>query len=113
MPDAFTEADAGRLEVLARQAGIALSNARLLERLRRSERQLRDSEARYRYLVTASPDVVWEIDLEGRFTFVSDAVERMTGWAASDVVGQGDGRGRHGRDAAGGGAAAGGAAGRP
>ncbi len=88
VPDAFTEADASRLEVLARQAGIALSNARLLERLRRSERQLRDSEARYRYLVTASPDVVWEIDLEGRFTFVSDAVERMTGWAAADVVGR-------------------------
>ena len=76
VPDAFTEADASRLEVLARQAGIALSNARLLDRLRRSEAQLRDSEARYRYLVTASPDVVWEIDLEGRFTFVSDAIER-------------------------------------
>ncbi len=87
VPDRFTEADASRLEVLARQAGIALSNARLLQRLRRSEAQLRDSEARYRYLVMASPDVVWEIDLEGRFTFVSDAVERMTGWTSSDVVG--------------------------
>ena len=52
IPDAFTEADASRLEVLARQAGIALSNARLLERLRRSEAQLRESEARFRYLVT-------------------------------------------------------------
>jgi PAS domain S-box-containing protein len=88
IPDAFTEADASRLEVLARQAGIALSNARLLQRLRRSEQQLRDSEARYRYLVTASPDVVWEVDLEGRFTFVSDAIERMTGWSWSDVVGR-------------------------
>ena len=87
IPDAFTDADASRLEVLARQAGIALSNARLLERLRRSEQQLRDSEARYRYLVTASPDVVWEVDLEGRFTFVSDAIERMAGWTWSEVVG--------------------------
>ena len=87
VPDAFTEADASRLEVLARQAGIALSNARLLQRLRLSERQLRDSEARYRYLVTASPDVVWEMDLDGRFTFVSEAVERMTGWNWTDVVG--------------------------
>ena len=78
-PDAFDDGDAERLEVLARQAGIALANARLLERLRGSEAQLRESEARYRYLVTASPDVVWEVDLEGRFTFVSDAIERMTG----------------------------------
>jgi PAS domain S-box-containing protein len=88
IPDAFTEADAARLEVLARQAGIALSNARLLERLRRSDTQLRESESRFRYLVTASPDVIWEIDLEGRFTFVSDAIERMTGLLTSDVVGR-------------------------
>ena len=88
LPDAFNEVDAERLQVLARQAGIALSNARLLDRLRRSEHQLRESEARYRYLVTASPDVVWEIDLEGRFTFVSDVVERLTGRAPHEVVGQ-------------------------
>jgi PAS domain S-box-containing protein len=85
-PDAFDADDAERLEALARHAGIALANARLLERLRQSEAQLRESEARYRYLVDASPDVVWEVDLEGRFTFVSDAIERMTGRAASDVL---------------------------
>jgi PAS domain S-box-containing protein len=85
--DAFTEADATRLEVLARQAGIALSNARLLQRLRQSEHQLRESETRFRYLVTASPDVVWEVDREGRFTFLSDVVERMTGFQPSEIVG--------------------------
>ncbi len=88
IPDAFTEADAARLEVLARQAGIALGNARLMERLRRSEEQLRESETRFRYLVTASPDVVWEVDLEGRFTFVSDVVERLTGYRPAEIVGR-------------------------
>lgn len=88
VPDAFTEADASRLEVLARQAGIALANARLLERLRHSETQLRESEARFRYLVTASPDVVWEVDREGRFTFVSDIVERLTGFRPEELVGR-------------------------
>jgi PAS domain S-box-containing protein len=86
--DAFDEADAERLEALARQAGIALSNARLLERLRGSEAQLRESEARYRYLVTASPDVVWEADLEGRVTFVSDAIERITGGSYRAALGK-------------------------
>ncbi|MFN8621528.1 MAG: GAF domain-containing protein [Chloroflexota bacterium] len=86
--DAFDHADAELLEALARQAGIALSNARLLARLRESEAQLRASEARFRYLVNASPDVVWEVDLDGRFTFVSDAVERMTGRPAGEVVGR-------------------------
>jgi PAS domain S-box-containing protein len=87
IPDAFTAADASRLEVLARQAGIALANARLLERLRRSDIQLRESEARFRYLVTASPDVVWELDRDGRFTFVSDVVERLTGYRPEELVG--------------------------
>lgn len=87
IPDAFTEGDAARLEVLARQAGIALSNARLMERLRRSELQLRESEARFRYLVTASPDVVWEVDREGTFTFVSDVVERLTGYRPEEIIG--------------------------
>ncbi|MFN8519412.1 MAG: GAF domain-containing protein [Chloroflexota bacterium] len=88
IPDAFTTADASRLEVLARQAGIALANARLLERLRRSEIQLRESEARFRYLVTASPDVIWEVDHAGTFTFVSDVVERMTGFRPEELVGR-------------------------
>jgi PAS domain S-box-containing protein len=87
-PDAFGPDDAERLEVLARQAGIALVNARLLDRLRGSEAQLRESEVRYRYLVNASPDVVWEVDLEGRFTFVSDAIERMTARPAAELIGR-------------------------
>jgi PAS domain S-box-containing protein len=86
--DAFGPEDAERLEVLARQAGIALVNARLLDRLRRSEAQLRESETRYRYLVNASPDVVWEVDLEGRFTFVSDVIERLTDRPARELVGR-------------------------
>ncbi|MFN8621529.1 MAG: GAF domain-containing protein [Chloroflexota bacterium] len=86
-PDAFGPVDAERLEVLASQAGIALSNAHLLERLRQSETQLRESEARFRYLVTASPDVMWEVDIDGRFTFVSDMVHRLTGYRPEEVLG--------------------------
>jgi PAS domain S-box-containing protein len=86
--DAFDANDAQRLEALARQAGIALANARLVERLRGSEAQLRESEARYRYLVTASPDVVWEADLDGRLTFVSDAIERITGGSYRSALGR-------------------------
>lgn len=85
--DAFDADDLERLGVLARQAGIALSNALLLDRLRQSEAERRRSEARFRYLVHASPDVVWEVDREGVFTFVSDAIERMTGRPAADVMG--------------------------
>jgi PAS domain S-box-containing protein len=54
----------------------------------RLERELRDSEERYRFLVENSPDVVFAADAEGRFTFLSEAIERMTGYGPGELVGQ-------------------------
>ena len=54
----------------------------------RLEAELRESESRYRFLVENSPDVVFSTDAEGRFTFMSDAIERMTGWRPDEVVGE-------------------------
>ena len=39
------------------------------------------SEERYRYLVENAPDLVWSIGADARLTFLSDAVERLTGIA--------------------------------
>ena len=54
----------------------------------RLERELRASEERYRFLIQNSPDIVFSTDAEGRFTFLSDAIERVTGHRADDVIGQ-------------------------
>jgi PAS domain S-box-containing protein len=54
----------------------------------RLERELRESEGRYRFLVENSPDVVFATDADGRFTFMSDAIERMAGWKPGDLVGE-------------------------
>ncbi len=63
------------LQGLADQAAIALTNANLYE-------LLGESEARYRNLVQNSPDLVWSIGADARFTFVSDSTSRrLTGWA--------------------------------
>ncbi|HET9614479.1 MAG TPA: GAF domain-containing protein, partial [Candidatus Limnocylindrales bacterium] len=74
--------DLDLLQGLADQAAIALTNANLYE-------LLGESEARYRNLVQNSPDLVWSIDADARFTFVSDTTsQRLTGWRADELLGK-------------------------
>ena len=53
----------------------------------RAEAQLAESEARYRLLADASPDVVVRTDESDRIVYVSPSVARF-GYRAEDVVGQ-------------------------
>ncbi len=69
------------LQGLADQAAIVVTNIRL-------DDQLRASEERYRYLVEHSPDLVWSTDADGRFTFLSETSERVTGWRPDELIGQ-------------------------
>jgi PAS domain S-box-containing protein len=79
--NAFGPEDAELLQLLADQAAIALTNARLYA-------EVEESERRYRHLVDNSPDIVWSIDAEGRFTFLSDSLESRTGWKPEDLLGK-------------------------
>jgi two-component system sensor histidine kinase UhpB len=77
----FSQHDFELVQLFAGQAAIAVTNARLYEDLQRSE-------ARYRFLVDNSPDIVWSVDGEGRFTFFSDSLEQRTGWKPEEMVGR-------------------------
>ncbi|MBA2265665.1 MAG: GAF domain-containing protein [Chloroflexi bacterium] len=79
--NAFNAGDAELLKLLADQAAIALTNARLYA-------ELEESERRYRHLVDNSPDIVWSVDVEGKFTFFSDSLESRTGWKAEQLLGK-------------------------
>ena len=54
----------------------------------RLERELRQSEERYRFLVQNAPDIVWSIDAEARLTFLSDSTERLTGFRPDELLGK-------------------------
>ena len=69
-----------------RFAGIHGSTRDISERAR-LERELRESEERYRYLVASSPDLVWLTDAKGTLTFVSDAARPMLGMDPTELMG--------------------------
>ena len=68
-------------------AGIHGSTRDISER-DRLERELRESEERYRYLVASSPDLVWLTDAEGTLTFISDAARTMLGFEPTELMGR-------------------------
>ncbi len=49
---------------------------------------LRESEARFRDLVETTSDMVWEIDPEGVYTYVSPRVRELLGYEPEELVGQ-------------------------
>ncbi len=52
----------------------------------RAEEKLRASEARYRLLADNATDVIWTMDMDGRFTYVSPSVERLRGYTPDEVL---------------------------
>jgi two-component system, cell cycle sensor histidine kinase and response regulator CckA len=46
------------------------------------------SEERYRYLVQNSPDIIYTLDENGNFTFASQAVKRLLGYDADQLIGK-------------------------
>ena len=51
----------------------------------KSEKELHESERKYRLLTENISDVIWTLDMEFNFTYVSPAVEKILGWSAAEV----------------------------
>lgn len=49
---------------------------------------LEESEKLHRYIVNNSPDIVYVLDSEGRFTFVNDRIEELLGYPREELIGQ-------------------------
>ena len=54
----------------------------------RLERIVHESEERYRSLVQSSPDLIFEMDGRGVYTFYSDRTEDVIGWLPDELIGR-------------------------
>ncbi len=52
----------------------------------KSEKALQQSERQYRLLAENIKDVIWTMDLNFRFTYVSSVVEAMQGWTPEEML---------------------------
>jgi diguanylate cyclase (GGDEF)-like protein/PAS domain S-box-containing protein len=75
-------------EELLKTVGNALQKRRLAMANARIATQLENSEKLYRYLVDSSPDLIYTLNHEGKFTFVNDRAYQLLGFAREELLGQ-------------------------
>ncbi len=75
-------------EELLTTVGNALEQRRLAASNARIANQLENSEKMYRYLVDSSPDIIYTLNHEGRFTFVNDRAYQLLGFTRDELIGK-------------------------
>ena len=60
----------------------------IYEEINKTRADIVESERRFRDVVTAFQEFVWEIDLDGNYTYLSNKVETMLGYSVYSLLGQ-------------------------
>lgn len=66
----------------------AIKKRQLESENHKMQTQLRDSERLHRYIVNKSPDIVYILDGQGRFTFINERIETLLGYTTEEVIGK-------------------------
>jgi diguanylate cyclase (GGDEF)-like protein/PAS domain S-box-containing protein len=75
-------------EELLRRIENTLTRRRLEKENNHILQRLQQSEKWHRFLVNSSPDFIYTLDCEGRFTFVNERVESLLGYSSEELLGQ-------------------------
>lgn len=60
----------------------------LKRHLKKISKTLEESEKRYRFIVSNSPDIIYMINHKGFFTFVNDRITDLLGYKPDDLIGE-------------------------
>jgi len=60
----------------------------ILENQKKYNSELKKREEKYRELVESSSDIVWEVNIDGSFTYISPQVEHHLGYKPDEVLGK-------------------------
>ncbi len=90
----YTPEEIRLAESLVAHAAIAIENAQLYEQAHQEiaerkqvEKALRESEQRFSDVARTTGDWIWEVDREGKYTYVSPVVERVLGYTPDQMLG--------------------------
>lgn len=75
-------------EELLRRIDHTLTRRRLEKENSLILQRLQQSEKWHRFLVNSSPDFIYTLDAEGRFTFLNDRISDLLGWDRGDLLGK-------------------------
>jgi len=53
-----------------------------------AEEALRESEGKFRSLVETSPGIIWEVDMKGKFRYISPMIETILGYPSEELIGK-------------------------
>ncbi|MET3120428.1 diguanylate cyclase (GGDEF)-like protein/PAS domain S-box-containing protein [Oxalobacteraceae bacterium GrIS 2.11] len=75
-------------EALLKTVENALHRRKLIAENRDISWRLECSEKLYRYLVDSSPDIIYTVNTEGRFTFINGRAEQLLGYQPEEIIGK-------------------------
>jgi PAS domain S-box-containing protein len=55
---------------------------------KKAENALRESEEKYRSIVETSPNMIWEVDMQGKFRYISPMVQTIMGYTPEEMIGR-------------------------